>query len=78
MDSKPNTNPTQLESAQMDSPIQTQHNLNRLKWTSYDPYIVICSFFQTCKNLMTVQFVQCHVEDDCTGRLVVQLMWQVD
>jgi hypothetical protein len=30
--------------------------------------MAICSFFQIDKKMMTVQSIQCHVEDDCIGR----------
>jgi hypothetical protein len=33
-------------------------------------------FIKQAKKKLTVQFVQCHVAADCTGRMVIQLMWQ--
>jgi hypothetical protein len=54
------TNPMKLEQAQK---------------TSYAPDIGIYSFGQTCKQMLIVQSIQCHVAADCTGHMSIQLTW---
>jgi hypothetical protein len=54
------------------NPMQIQWAQTNVVCSNYDNLF----FLENKQKMMTVQFVQCHVADDYTGRMAIQMTWQ--